>query len=52
MICKISLNSVRAWILKYNSHEERKTYRTGGTVIMTKGLEILFEKIKISRFIC
>lgn len=39
-----SEDTVRAWVLKYNSHEELKTYGTGGAVSMTKGRKTIFEE--------
>lgn len=39
-----SEDTVRVWVLKYNSYEERKAYGTGGTVIMTKGRKTIFEE--------
>lgn len=39
-----SEDTVRRWVLKYNSHEELKAYGTGGTVIMTKGRKTTFEE--------
>jgi len=39
------------WVKKYNSHEELKASRTGGTVIMTKGRTTTFEeRIEIASY--
>ena len=35
---------LRAWIIKYNGHEELKDLGTGGTPIMTKGRKTTFEE--------
>lgn len=39
-----SNRQLRNWILKYNSHEELKSSRTGGTKIMTKGRKTTYEE--------
>lgn len=39
-----STTQLRQWIKKYNSHEELKTSRTGGTVSITKGRNTTFEE--------
>lgn len=39
------------WIKQYNSHEELKASRTGGTVIMTKGRKTIFdERVEIASY--
>lgn len=44
-------DSVREWVLKYNSHEELKASRTGGTPIMTKGRKTTYnERIEIVKY--
>ena len=39
-----STAQLKSWVMKYNSHEELKASRTGGTVIMTKGRKTTFEE--------
>lgn len=39
-----SIESVRRWILRYNSHEGFKDYNIGGTPIMTKGRKTTYEE--------
>jgi transposase len=46
-----SKETVRQWILKYTSHEELKAYRTGGTLIMTKGRTTTYdERVEVVRY--
>jgi transposase-like protein len=43
-----STRQLRNWILKYNSREQLKTSRSGGTTIMTKGRQTTYdERIEI-----
>jgi len=39
-----SRETLRKWIMKYNSHEELKTSNTGGLSIMTKGRKTTFDE--------
>jgi transposase-like protein len=39
-----STSQLHNWILKYNSHEEIKSYHTGGNIAMTKGRNTTFEE--------
>lgn len=39
-----SKSKLQKWIMKYNSHEELKSSRTGGARIMTKGRKTTFEE--------
>lgn len=53
--CKIfkihSTKQLRDWIKKYNSHEELKASRTGGTAIMTEGRKTTYkERIEIAAY--
>ena len=44
-------SKLQNWIKKYNDHEELKTSRTGGTVIMTKGRKTTFdERVEIVQY--
>lgn len=46
-----STRQLRAWILKYNSHEELKTSERGGTPIMTKGRSTTYdERVEIVKY--
>ena len=39
-----SFETVRRWVLMYNSHKEPKASRTGGSSLMTKGRKTTFEE--------
>lgn len=39
-----SIETVRQWVLKYNSHETLNSYKSGGYPIMTKGRKTSFEE--------
>ncbi len=39
-----SFDTIRKWVLKYNSHEELKASGTGGTPIMTQGRKTTYEE--------
>jgi len=46
-----SRETLRKWILKYNSHEELKTSNAGGLSIMTKGRKTTFqERVAIVKY--
>jgi len=46
-----SETQLRRWIKRYNSHEELKSSRTGGRVIMTKGRKTTFdERVEIVQY--
>ena len=46
-----SLESVRQWVFRYNSHEKQKVSETGGTRIMTKGRKTTFnERVEIVQY--
>lgn len=46
-----SHGQLQSWIKKYNSHEELKASRTGGTAIMTEGRKTTFdERVKIAAY--
>ena len=46
-----SKSKLQNWIKKYNSHEELKVSRTGGTFIMTKGRKTTFdERVEIVQY--
>lgn len=46
-----SQRQLQCWIKKYNSHEELKASRTGGTAIMTDGRKTTFdERVKIAAY--
>ena len=39
-----SKGKLQTWIKKYNGHEELKSSRTGGSIVMTKGRKTTFEE--------
>lgn len=46
-----AISKLGKWIKQYNSHEELKASRTGGTVIMTKGRKTIFdERVEIASY--
>ncbi|WPC41569.1 helix-turn-helix domain-containing protein [Clostridium sp. JS66] len=46
-----SKGKLQEWIKQYNSHEEFKISRTGGTLIMTKGRKTTYdERIEIVKY--
>lgn len=46
-----SKSKLQNWIKKYNGHEELKTSRTGGSIIMTKGKKTTFdERVEIVEY--
>ena len=46
-----SQDTVRQWVLKYNSHKKLKASGTGGTPIMTKGRKITYdERVEIVKY--
>lgn len=46
-----AISKLGKWIKQYNSHEELNAFRTGGTIIMTKGRKTTFdERIEIASY--
>lgn len=46
-----SETQLKRWTKKYNSHEDLKTSKTGGNLIMTKGRKTTFnERVEIVRY--
>lgn len=46
-----SFETIRQWVLRYNSHEKLKASGTGGTLIMTKGRKTTFdERVEIVQY--
>jgi ribosomal protein L33 len=44
-------DTVKRWVLKYNSHEELNASGTGGTLIMTNGRKTTYdERVEIVKY--